>query len=75
MSQLRKLRLFIVDSRKINNMPLVYDIKTDPRYLEGREATLKEAIREMLKDGLSRVKIAKYLKVSVDFIEEVEKSR
>jgi len=47
-------------------------------YLEGiekgREETLKEAVIGMLKEGLSSDQISKILKVSIDFIKQVDKS-
>jgi hypothetical protein len=75
LSNLRKLRSLIIE--KINNMPLVYDIESDPRYIEGiekgREKTLKEAIIKMLRKGLSHEQISNLLEVSSDFIKDIEK--
>jgi len=75
LSKLRKLQPQII--KHITAMALTYNIEDDVRYKQGEEkGELKravESIMEMLKDGLAYEKIAKYAKVSKEFVEEIAK--
>ncbi len=78
LSKLRNLQEQTI--KTINNMALTYDLKTDLRYLagvekgvrigevKGEERKQKEIIVEMIKDNLSIEVIAKYAKVSIDYV-------
>ena len=77
LSKLRNLQEQTI--KNINNMALTYDLKTDLRYLAGKENTKREMIIEMIKDNLSIELIAKYTKVSIDYVhtilEEMKKDK
>jgi predicted transposase/invertase (TIGR01784 family) len=85
LSNLRNLQALIIKQLEI--MALTYDIEKDIRFQQGiskglqqgiskgiskgAEAKAIEAIAEMLNDNLSPETIAKYLKVSTDFVKNV----
>ncbi len=79
LSNLRELQTKIIDQLHI--MALTYDIEKDLRYQQGeakgeakgeiKRAT--ETILEMLKDNFPVEKIAKYAKVSKEYVEEIAK--
>ncbi|WP_375563019.1 hypothetical protein ACE193_10985 [Bernardetia sp. OM2101] len=52
-------------------MALTYNIEEDLRYKQGREESAKETILEMFQDRFPVDKIAKYARVSIDFVKEV----
>ncbi len=71
LSKLRKLQSQII--KHITAMALTYNIEEDLRYKQGELKRAVESITEMLKDGLAYEKIAKYAKVSKEFVEEIAK--
>ncbi|WP_338793040.1 hypothetical protein [Bernardetia sp. MNP-M8] len=71
LSKLRKLQSQIIE--QLNAMALTYNIEEDLRYKQGELKRAVESITEMLKDGLAYEKIAKYAKVSKEFVEEIAK--
>jgi hypothetical protein len=71
LSKLRKLQSQIIE--QLNAMALTYNIEEDLRYKQGEMKRAIESITEMLKDGLAYEKIAKYAKVSKEFVEEIAK--
>ncbi len=54
-------------------MPIPYNLEEDVRYQQGKESKRREIIIELLKDGISIEKVAKYAKVSKEFIAEISK--
>jgi len=82
LSKLRKLQEITI--KKIEAMPIIYDLETDIRFLQGIEQGIEEQTRkqeeankskiiEMLKVGrLSIEEIADYRDVSVEYINELK---
>jgi len=74
LSKLRNLQREVIN--KITDMALIYDLKTDLRYLQGREEEKKERIDDilinMLKNtSLSIDEIAKIVNTSVDYVKKI----
>ncbi len=55
-------------------MALTYDIRSDIRFKQGKQETLTNATKRMLKANFSHDQIMNILEVSSDFIKEVAKS-
>ncbi len=91
LSKLRKLQEITI--KKIEAMPIIYDLETDIRFLQGVEKGVNQGVNqgieqqtrkqeeenkakiiEMLKDEvLSTVQLAKYMNVSIEYVEELKK--
>ena len=71
LSNLRKLQSQII--KYIVNMPIPYNLEEDIRYQQGQPLKEVEIISELLKDGISIQKVAKYAKASKEFVTEIAK--
>ena len=74
-SKLRELQNETV--KQIEAMPIIYDLKTDIRYLQGVEAGIKESqksavTRALMAGKLSLKEIADFLGVTIDFVKEIQ---
>lgn len=69
LSNLRDLQPEII--KQLAAMPFTYDLKKDIRFQQGLEQGQIETIKEMLKDKFSVEQIAKYVKVTTDFVKNV----
>jgi predicted transcriptional regulator len=75
LSNLRNFQTEIIKQLKLNTMSIAYDVRTDLRYLQGKEETQKEIIMSLLEDGLLPIKdIAKVAKVSVEYVLDIQKN-
>jgi hypothetical protein len=77
LSNLRGLQQEII--KQLTNMALVYDLKTDLRYQQGREEATKEFQKEMItkllkKAVLSVQEIAELVQAPIDYVKEIAKS-
>jgi hypothetical protein len=63
--------------KEVEKMPIIYDLRKDIRFKEGREEGLTEKARtsaiRMLRDGVSNKKIAEFLDIPLDFILQIQK--
>jgi hypothetical protein len=60
--------------KQLEIMALTYDLESDIRFQQGQEAKTIEVIKEMLNDKFSLEQIAKYAKVSLEFVKKVADS-
>jgi predicted HTH domain antitoxin len=63
--------------KQIDKMPIIYDLRKDLRFKEGKREAKRETIRaaviRMLKDkALSVDKIAEYVDVSIDYVKKIQ---
>lgn len=78
LSNLRNLQTEII--KQLSTMSIAYDVRTDLRYLQGKEEEGEEAknrktIINLLENGLLSVKdIAKIAEVSLEYVLEIQKS-
>ncbi len=59
LSKLRNLQAETI--QQINNMPIHYDIKTDLRYLQGKEEGKEEGIEKAQEEDISKLLLKKIL--------------
>ncbi len=72
LGKLRNVQQIILEEEQ--NMPIVYDLKTDIRYLQGREEGIIAFVKYLLQHtDHSDVKIAEIVSVPLDFVLEVKK--
>jgi predicted transposase YdaD len=71
LSGLRKLQS--ETKKQIDKMPIIYDLRKDLRFKEGKRETTRAAVIRMLKDKtLSVEKIAHYVDVSIDYVKKIQ---
>ncbi len=73
LSKLRNLQKEII--KQLETMALTYDLKTDIRYLQGKEEQATIIAKKMLADNFTIEQIAKYLEVTTDFVKKIAEGR
>jgi predicted transposase YdaD len=59
--------------KQIDKMPIIYDLRKDLRFKEGKRETTRAAVIRMLNDkALSVEKIAHYQDVSIDYVKKIQ---